>query len=346
MSRFVGTIVDIHMTDDTTTQHVDIAIVGGGPAGLTAALYVGRNQVKSALFEPKEPGGQLLNTELIEDYPGFASILGRDLAGVMLEQARSFGTQFVDAGVQKVERGKDGLFTLTTDRGTWTANAVIMTAGGNPRHLDVPGEKELAGRGVSYCAVCDGAFFRGRDLVVVGGGDAALEEGAYLTRYANKVTIVHRRDRFRAQEVVVAATSRNEKVEYEMDHVVISIDGDAGVTKVQLAHATTGEPKTLDAGGVFIFVGFIPNTTLVAEHVDHDAGGYYMTDPLTMMTSVPGLFAAGDVRAQLTRQITTAVGDATTAALAATKWIEERAQGNDDPFAHLRAASAGAVARS
>ena len=326
--------------DDT---RYDIAIVGGGPAGLTAALYAGRSEKRTILFEGKGLlGGQLLNTELLEDYPGFVSVLGTDLAAAMEEQARRFGAEIVPEPVVSIRADVNGERVVVTEGGTeYRAGAVVITAGGNPRKLDVPGEVEYSGRGVSYCAVCDGAFFKGRHLAVVGGGDAAVEEGLFLTRYASKVTIIHRRDEFRASPVLVKEAREHPGVELLMDTVVEAIEGTdidvasgaGSVTHLRLRSARTGEASTLDVGGVFIFVGFIPNTNLVDTHVEHDAGGYYVADPFTMMTSVPGLFAAGDVRAQLTRQVTTAVGDATTATLAAVKWVEERDKGHADPFA-------------
>lgn len=308
----------------------DIAIIGGGPAGLTAALYAGRSKVRAVVIEAKAPGGQLLNTELIEDYPGFKSILGGDLAAAMLAQAEHFGTEMVYSPAKRIRVEPDGMKVVETDAGDYRAPAVIITAGGNPRKLDVPGEMELAGRGVSYCAVCDGAFFQDLELAVVGGGDAAVEEAVFLTRYATKVTLIHRREEFRAQPILIEEARDHPKIEILANKVVESINGEHKVSHMQLVDTITGMRSRLDVGGVFIFVGFIPNTTLIDRHADHDKGGYYLTDPMTMMTSVPGIFAAGDVRAQLTRQITTAVGDATTATLAASKWVEERARGHED----------------
>ena len=331
----------------------DIAIVGAGPAGLTAALYAGRSQVRSVLIESRAPGGQLLNTELIEDYPGLVSILGGDLATAMTEQATRFGTDLAVAEVTRIHVQPDGMKVIETDDGVYRAPAVIVTAGGNPRKLGVPGEEEYAGRGVSYCAVCDGAFFKGEHLAVIGGGDAALEEAIFLTRYASKVTIIHRRDQFRAQSILQDEARHHDKVDLILDTVVeaiegtpVTAEGGGRVTELRLRNLKSGQPSTLPVGGVFIFIGFLPNTGLVDVHVAHDAAGYYLSDSYSMMTSVPGLFAAGDVRAQLTRQITTAVGDATTATLAAVKWVEERAKGNPDPFAALSSGSrqAGRVA--
>jgi thioredoxin reductase (NADPH) len=307
----------------------DIAIIGAGPAGLTAALYAGRSKVRAVVIEAKAPGGQLLNTELIEDYPGFKSILGGDLATAMLAQAEHFGTEMVYSPVNRIRVDPDGTKVVETDEGEYRAAAVIVTAGGNPRKLDVPGEEEFAGRGVSYCAVCDGAFFPNVHLAVIGGGDAAVEEALFLTRYASRVSIIHRRDAFRAQPILVEEARNHPKIDIVLNTVVDSIDGDQKVTHVNLRDTVTGATSRLDVGGVFIFVGFIPNTGLIDVHIDHDKSGYYLTDPMTMMTNVPGVFAAGDVRSQLTRQITTAVGDATTATIAASKWLEERARGHE-----------------
>ena len=313
----------------------DIAIIGAGPAGLTAALYAGRSKIRAVVIESKAPGGQLLNTELIEDYPGFKSILGGDLAAVMLAQAEHFGAEMVYSPVSRIRIEDDGMKVVETDAGEYRAPAVIVTAGGNPRKLDVPGEMEFAGRGVSYCAVCDGAFFEGLELAVIGGGDAAVEEAMFLTRYATKVTLVHRREQFRAQPILMEEAREHPKIDILVNKVVESVEGDHKVSHLTLRDTVTGEASRLDVGGVFIFVGFLPNTGLVDTHVDHDAAGYYVTNPMTMETSVPGIFAAGDVRSQLTRQVTTAVGDATTATIAATKWVEERAR-------RLRAGSAEA----
>ena len=301
----------------------DIAIVGAGPAGLTAALYAGRNQMQAVLIEAKVPGGQLLNTELIEDYPGYASILGAELAQVLTEQAQHFGTELRIAEARRIRSLEDGTNVVETDAGDIAARAVIVTAGGNPRKLGVPGEAEFAGRGVSYCAVCDGPFFRGQHVAVVGGGDAAIEEALFLTRHASAVTVIHRRDEFRAQSVLLQEARDHPNIEFILNTVIGAIEGEEKVRRLRLRQAETGDTSLMDVGGVFIFIGFVPNSGLVDVHVDHDAAGYYRTDPLTMMTSVPGVFAAGDVRSQLTRQITTAVGDATTATIAAMKWIEQ-----------------------
>jgi thioredoxin reductase (NADPH) len=322
-------------SETVLTREVDIAIIGGGPAGLTAALYAGRNREHAILLECKAPGGQLLNTELIEDYPGFMSILGGELAAVMEQQALHFGTEVVHSEVRGIKVLADGMKLIDTYDGDYRAAAVIVTAGGNPRKLDVPGEEEFAGRGVSYCAVCDGAFFKDVHLAVIGGGNAAVEEALFLTRYASKVTIIHRRREFRAQAIMLNEARKHPKIEFITDTVVEGIQGDAKVRRLTLHNIDSDRRSTLEVGGVFIFVGFIPNTQLVDAHVDHDKAGYYVTDPMTMMTNIPGIFAAGDVRSQLTRQVTTAVGDATTATIAASKWVEEWRRGRNDTSAEL-----------
>jgi thioredoxin reductase (NADPH) len=299
----------------------DVIIVGAGPAGLCAAMYAGRGMLKALLIERGAPGGELLNTDLIEDYIGFESIKGWDLAQKMTEHAKKFGAQIETDTVESVRRRDDGIFEVRTARRTFRAPAVILTAGGTPVKLGVPGEKEYAGKGVSYCAVCDGAFFKGEVLAVVGGGDAAVEEADYLTRYASKVYIVHRRDQFRASRILQDRAFANPKIEVVWNKQVLEVAGNAmGVERLELQDTQTGQRSQLAVGGVFVFVGFNPNAGLVQGHFKHDAGGYMITDE-RMMTSIPGLFAAGDVRSQLTRQITTAVGDATTAAMAVEKYL-------------------------
>jgi thioredoxin reductase (NADPH) len=305
-----------------TKNGYDVVVVGAGPAGLCAAMYAGRGLLKTLTIERGAPGGELLNTDLIEDYIGFESIKGWELAQKMAEHAKKFGAEIVTDTVDRIRKGDDGWFEVATARGsTYRAPAVILTAGGTPVKLGVPGEKEHAGKGVSYCAVCDGAFFKGEVLAVVGGGDAAVEEADYLTRYATKVYIVHRRDQLRASRILQERAFANPKIEMVWNKRVLEIKGTArGVDQLVLEDTVTHQRSPLAVGGVFIFVGFQPNSALVEGHAKHDAGGYLITDE-RMMTSIPGLFAAGDVRSQLTRQITTAVGDATTAAIAVEKYV-------------------------
>jgi thioredoxin reductase (NADPH) len=303
------------------SEQFDVIIVGGGPAGLAAGLYAARMNLSAVLVERGPLGGQLLNTELIEDYPGFESILGAELAVKMGDHARKFGLDVREfQAVREIDVEEDGTKVVRMeDDSVLTAPALIMAAGGLPRRLDVPGETELAGRGVSYCAVCDGAFFKGQELAVVGGGDAALEEGDFLTRYASRVHVIHRRDQFRAQPVLQDRARANSKLEFVLNAQVREIAGEGKVRSVR--YVQDGAERELPVGGVFIFVGFVPNSGLLKVHADHDAAGYFLTDR-DMQTSVEGLWAVGDVRAQLTKQIATAAGDGTTAAVAASQYVE------------------------
>jgi thioredoxin reductase (NADPH) len=307
------------------TQHdYDVIIVGAGPAGLCAGMYAGRGMLRTLVIERGLPGGELLNTELIEDYIGFESIHGRELAEKMASHALKFGAEIITDTVDAVEKTPEGDFTVATALGkTYRAPAVIITAGGTPNKLNVPGEQEYAGRGVSYCAVCDGAFFKGETIAVVGGGDAAVEEAQYLTRYAQKVYIVHRRDQLRASPIIQERAFRNPRIEMVWNRIVLEIQGDArGTQALRLKDTLTGEESSLSVTGCFVFIGFTPNTGMIKGHYRHDASGYVITDS-HMMTDIPGLFAAGDLRVQLTRQVTTAVGDATTAAIAVQKYLAE-----------------------
>jgi thioredoxin reductase (NADPH) len=306
----------------------DVIIVGAGPAGLCAGLYAGRSMLRTLIIERGAPGGELLNTELIEDYIGFESVKGHELADRMARHALKFGAEMLTDSVSAVTRRADGWFEVATDGGgTYEAPAVILTAGGTPSKLGVPGEAEYAGKGVSYCAVCDGHFFRGEVLAVAGGGDAACEEADFLTRYASKVYLIHRRDQLRASPIIQKKVFDNPKIEVVWDTVVERIEGERGkVTHLMMKNARTGAASRLPVGGIFVFIGFRPNTGVVKGHYAHDAGGYMVTDG-NMMTSIPGLYAAGDVRAQLTRQVTTAVGDATTAAIAVAKLVGDLKSG-------------------
>jgi thioredoxin reductase (NADPH) len=309
----------------TRSEELDVVIVGAGPAGLCAALYSGRGLLRSVLLERGVPGGELLNTEWIDDYPGFEHVLGRELADKMTAHAKKFGADIRQETVEAIVKRDDGIFEVATATDSvYEAPTVILTAGGTPLKLGVPGELEYAGRGVSYCAVCDGAFFKGETVAVIGGGDAAVEEADYLTRYASKVHVIHRRDRFRASKILQERLFANPKIEVLWNKQTRQFTGGpAGLQSIELVDSLTGDESTLPASGAFIFIGFKPNTGLVKQHVARDPNGYLITDD-RMMTSLPGLFAAGDVRSQLTRQITTAVGDATTAAIAVEKYLTDR----------------------
>ncbi len=311
----------------------DVVIIGAGPAGMCAGMYAGRSMLKTVVLEQGAPGGELLNTEVIEDYIGFEHILGWELAEKFSAHAAKFGAEIqTSVRVEKVRKLADGTFETAVESGDmYRSPAVIVTAGGTPVKLEVPGEIEFAGKGVSYCAICDGAFFRGHTIAVVGGGDAACEEADFLTRYAEKVYLIHRRDEFRASKLVQKRLFENPKIEVVWDTVVDRIEGADGLmNSAALRNVKTGATRDLAATGVFIFVGFTPNTGVIEGHVEHDAAGYLLTDT-NMQTSIPGLFSAGDVRVQLTRQVTTAVGDATTAAIAVEKYLTARKNGHAAP---------------
>src|SRR5882724_11234068 len=252
------------MTDNAKHGY-DVIIVGAGPAGLCAAMYAGRGMLKALTIERGAPGGELLNTDLIEDYIGFESIKGWELAQKMAEHAKKFGAEIVTDAVEKVRKTEDGWFEVATARGkTYRAPAVILTVGGTPVKLGVPGEKEYAGKGVSYCAVCDGAFFKGEVLAVVGGGDAAVEEADYLTRYASKVYIVHRRHELRASRILQERAFANPKIEMVWNkHVTAIVGNDTGVDHLKLEDSHTHAASTLKVGGALIFIGFKPNTGLL-----------------------------------------------------------------------------------
>jgi thioredoxin reductase (NADPH) len=307
-------------------QAYEVIIVGAGPAGLTAALYAGRSRIPTLVLERGIPGGQLWNTAEVEDYPGFEHIMGPDLADRMQKHAEKFGARFETAEVTSIAADGDDRLVTTADGREFRAPAVIVTAGGEARKLGVPGEVELAGKGVSYCAVCDGAFFQDQDIAVVGGGDSAIEEGTFLTRYGRKVYVIHRRGEYRAAPILVEQMRASGKVEEVLGTVVDEIHGtDGRVSHVTLRDADTGETSELPVGAVFPFVGFIPHSDVfdaeVAERIELDESGHIVTDN-AMSTAVPGIYAAGDVRSQYVRQITNAVGDATTAALAAGAYVE------------------------
>lgn len=313
----------------------DVVVVGAGPAGMTAALYAGRAMLKTAILERGQPGGELLNTELIEDYPGFSRIDGWELAQKFASHAKDFGAEFRSANVTSIRKLADGNFQTLADNGEkYISPTVILTAGGTPVKLGIPGEAEYAGKGVSYCAICDGAFFRNHVIAVVGGGDAACEEADFLTRYAGKVYLIHRRDEFRASKIIQKRVFENPKIEVIWNTVVDKIHADSAglVNRLTLHNVLTRERHSLEVTGIFIFIGFTPNTGLIKDHVVHDAMGYLKTDD-HMQTSIAGLFAAGDVRSQLTRQVTTAVGDATTAAVAAEKYLAALRDVGSQPLA-------------
>ena len=303
----------------------DIIIIGAGPAGLTAGLYAARSKMNVVCYEKLAPGGEILNTELVEDYPGFESIGGQELAAKFTDHALKFGLKIEMEDVSEVRKEGDD-FLVVTDVGERRCGAVIYTPGGYPKKLEIPGEERYAGKGVSYCALCDGAFFQDEVITVVGGGNSAVEEGQFLTKYGSKVYLIHRRDQFRAHAILMDRVRENPKVEIITDHVAEEVVGDEReMKKLRVRSVKTGETKELDATGLFVFIGFIPNTDLIKDPVEKDESGFIITDQ-NMEASVPGLFVAGDCRSQLIRQITNASGDATTAAVAAEKYLEAQAE--------------------
>ena len=299
----------------------DTIIIGAGPAGMTAALYAARSNLKVALIEGGLPGGQMNNTSDIENYPGYANISGPELAEKMFEPLENLGVEHLYGFVENVE--DHGKFKkVVTDDQVYETRTVIVATGSKHRLLGVPGEEELNSRGVSYCAVCDGAFFRDQDLLVVGGGDSAVEEAIFLTRFAKSVTIIHRRDELRAQKVLQDRAFANEKINFIWDSVVKEIKGENRVESVVIENVKTGQVTEQAFGGVFIYVGLDPVSDFVQELQIRDQAGWIVTDD-HMKTSVTGIFAVGDVRQKDLRQVTTAVGDGAIAGQEAYKYITE-----------------------
>jgi thioredoxin reductase (NADPH) len=300
----------------------DLVIVGAGPAGLTSAIYAGRARLSTLLVEMMAPGGWAAITDMIENYPGAGPVKGSDLVEKMVEQATGFGAEFVTATVSSVEPLNEGL-AVVTGALRYEARAVVVASGTTFRKLGVPGEDEFEGRGVSYCATCDGPLFRGLDIAVVGGGDSALQEALYLTRFARRVSVIHRREGLRAAPVLVERVRAAEKITLLLGYEVERITGGAaGVESVGVVNAATGDRRALAVAGVFLFVGLSPRTEFLGDLVKKDPSGFIVTDA-AMKTSVRGVFAAGDCRAKLLRQVSTAVGDGATAAFAAEKYLED-----------------------
>ena len=305
-------------------ERVDVVIIGAGAAGLTAAIYSARARRRTVVFERELVGGQIATTELVENYPGFPEgVGGLELSQRFQQQAERFGAELRYEEVERLERLPDGSFALRTSSREYRAEAVIVTAGAAHNRLGVPGEEELLGRGVSYCATCDGAFFRDQDVAVVGGGDSALDEGLFLTRFARSVTIIHRRDKLRASAVLQERAFANPKIRFLFDTVVTAIEGGETVERVRLRNVKSGEESSLPVSGVFVFIGQTPNSHLLKGLVELDEGGHAKVD-LEMATEVPGLFVAGDVRWKAARQLVSAAGDGATAAIAAERYLQER----------------------
>jgi thioredoxin reductase (NADPH) len=299
----------------------DLVIIGGGPAGLTAGLYAARSRLDVLLLEKIHPGGQVVTTSLVENYPGFEEgISGPDLMVRIERQARRFGLNIEINQVEKIIL-KNGRKKIIAGDEEYSVKAVIVASGAQPRLLGVPGERELAGRGVSYCATCDGPFFRDKEVAVVGGGDSAVEEAVYLTRFAKRVFIIHRRDQLRAARMVQERALNHQKVEIVWDTVVTRINGEQSVQSVDVKNVRTDHESQLNVAGVFMYVGVIPSSDFFDFQIEKDAGDFLITDQ-NMQTSVAGIYAVGDVRSKSLRQIVNAAGEGATAAFAAEKYLE------------------------
>ena len=306
------------MSDDVR----DVIIIGSGPAGLTAAVYSGRADLKPLMIEGFEAGGQLMLTTDVENYPGFIDgIMGPELMERMRKQAARFGTEYLTENVTSVDFSQQPFVVKTADE-TYRGRAVIISTGASAKMLNVPGEKELLGHGVSTCATCDGFFFRDQELLIVGGGDPAMEEAIFLTKFASKVTVVHRRDELRASKIMQQRAMDNPKIEFLWNSVITELVGQDGKLKgANIKNVKTGDDSFVEAGGAFVAIGHTPNTSLFEDHLELD-GGYIKTAGETTETSVPGVFAAGDVVDYRYRQAITAAGMGCEAAMDAERWLE------------------------
>ena len=306
----------------STEKIYDVIIVGAGPAGLTAAVYTSRGNLSTLMLERGAPGGQMASTEDIENYPGFDHILGPDLSTKMFDHARKFGADYAYGDVTDIVDGEE-YKTIFVGKKEYKARTIIISTGAEYKKMGIPGEEELTGRGVSYCAVCDGAFFRQKEIIVVGGGDSAVEEGSYLTRFADKVTVIHRRDELRAQKIIQDRAFANEKMEFIWNTTLKQVnEKDGKIGSVTLLSTVDGSEKEFETDGMFVYIGMDPLTAPFEKLGILDANGYIETNDI-METKIPGIYAAGDVREKLLRQIVTATGDGSVAAQAAQQYIVE-----------------------
>ena len=306
----------------TEEKIYDVVIIGAGPAGMTAAVYTSRANLSTLMIERGIPGGQMANTEEVENYPGFDHILGPELSTKMFEHAKKFGAEYAYGDVTEIIDGEE-YKTIISGKKQYKTRSIILSTGAEYKKMGIPGESELGGRGVSYCAVCDGAFFKNKNLIVVGGGDSAVEEGVYLTRFANKVTTVHRRDQLRAQKILQDRAFANEKIDFIWNSTVKEIhEKDGKVGSVTLVSTVDGTESLVETDGVFVYIGMVPLTAPFKNLGIVNEAGYIVTNE-KMETSVAGVFAAGDVRDKTLRQIVTATGDGSIAAQAVQHYVEE-----------------------
>ncbi|MCH9721503.1 MAG: thioredoxin-disulfide reductase [Actinomycetia bacterium] len=310
------------MADQTPVN--DVIVIGSGPAGYTAAIYTARAELQPLVFEGTSFGGALMTTTEVENYPGFRSgITGPELMDEMREQAMRFGSDLRMEDVESVSLAGPVKEVVTAEGETHRARSVILAMGAAPRYLGVPGEQQLLGRGVSSCATCDGFFFKGQDIAVIGGGDSAMEEATFLTRFARSVTLVHRRDEFRASKIMLERARSNEKITFVTNTAVLAVEGESTVTGLQVRNTVTGVESTLAVTGVFIAIGHDPRSELVRGAVDVDAEGYVLVEKGSTATSLPGVFAAGDLVDHTYRQAITAAGSGCAAAMDAERWLAE-----------------------
>jgi len=299
----------------------DVIIIGGGPAGLTAGIYTSRARLKTLLIESMSIPSQAVTTDRIENYPGFPDgVNGFELIEKFKTQAQKFGTEFITGGVKEIKESKPGWEIVTEDK-PYTASSIIIATGASPRRLNVPGEDKLRGRGVSYCGTCDAALFKNKEVVVVGGGDTALEEALFLTRFVKKATVMHRRSALRGTRILQERVLADKKIEVAWDSVVTEITGSNKVTGVKVKNVKTGAETDFSCDGVFVFVGYAPNTDFLKDAVPLDEAGYIISDD-NCLTSKPGIFAAGDCRKKLLRQVVTACGEGATAAFSCQHYLE------------------------
>jgi thioredoxin reductase (NADPH) len=315
--------------ENKVARDYDVVIIGGGPAGLAAGLYAARGRHKTLLLEKGVVGGQISLTEIVENYPGVPTVNGFDLAQTMLKQSESYGMETEYTAVSSLERAGEK-WLVKTEAGDFLAKAVIVTSGAEYNRLGVPGEERLTGKGVSYCATCDAAFFKGQDVAVVGGGDAAMDEGLFTSRYVDKISVIHRRDELRASAILQERAFANPKMDFVWNTVVEEIVGDGQVSSVKVRDVVTGQKRELPLSAVFIFIGQHPNSDFLKGLVKMDNGGHAIVNEW-METDQPGIFAAGDVRQNSARQVASSVGDGVTAAIAADHYITNK-------FTHAAAA--------